>query len=769
MRTMLYTRVLRWVLLIGSSLLFFIPFIIADGGAGYQSGHNLYIPIMNMFFPFITGKNFAFRIIVELLAGVYILLALREPKYRPRASALLWTVGAFVLWMGIATLVSFDPIKSFWSNFERMEGYVTVLHLFAYFLIVGAVVAAEKWWDRLFQVCVASGALMGLYALLQSVHFFPISSQSGPRADGTFGNAAYLGVFMLLNLFIALLMLVRSRNSVWAQVFYGIAVVLEFAGLYFTQTRGAFLGFVGGLVIAAIYIAWKGGSEWRGLRKVSYWGLGVIAVLVVIFFALRTSPVIQRSDTLGRIASISLSDPTTSARFQIWHMAWEGFKESPKTIIAGRGQENFNYVFNKYYEPRMYNQEQWFDRAHNQFLDWLIAGGLPAFLLYLSFFVLAVWMIWKAEISVPEQGLLFGLLAGYAFNDLTVFDDLMSSLYFFLILAFIHSLSKKAPPRWMSWTRPVGDHAIAIAAPIVLVGTLLLVWCVNVPGLARAQNLLKALVPQTLVPNGNGGYTTQPKTPAMELQDFKTALTPGPWPGTPLGTQEITEQLLQYASGLAASTSADPSVKQDTFNLGQSAATALLQQRQHDARLELFDGAFLDSYGQYTQALQVLGQALADSPMKQQIMFEYGVSYLNSGDTQNALSTLERAFKEEPSYNDARVLYAAGLMEAHQQAAADALLTEGFGSVIVDDARLLQVYTQTKQFDRVVAIWQLRVKKSPQDLQAEVGLAAAYYTAGDKANAITALKRAEQLSPALASQIEALITQIQNGTLTVPK
>ncbi len=768
---MSYTRFLRWTLLIGSALLFFVPFIIADGGAGYQSGFNFYVPLANMFFPFITGKNFAFRIIVELLLCAYILLALREPKYRPRASMLMWAVCAFVVWLGVATVVSIDPIKSFWSNFERMEGYITILHLFAYFIIVGAVVSAEKWWDRLFQTSIASGALMGVYAVLQSINFFPISSQSGPRADGTFGNATYLAIFMLLNLFLTLFMLVRQRHSTWAQVLYGIAIVLQFMGLYFTQTRGAFLGFFGGLVVAAIYIAWQGrGAQWKTLRRVSYWGLGIIAILVVAFFALRTSPLINNtSDTLSRIASISLEDPTTIARFQIWNMAWQGFTESPKTIVAGWGQENFNFVFNEHYQPQMYNQEQWFDRAHNQFLDWLVAGGLPAFLLYLSLFLLAAWMIWRSELEVPEQAILFGLLAAYGFNNLTVFDDIMSSLYFFLILAFIHSCSKKEPARWMSWTRPLGDRGVAIAAPVIIVATLFVVWTVNVPGLARAQGLLTALVPQVRVPNGSGGYTGQAKTSAVALQDFKNASARGPWPGTELGHQEVVEQLLQYTSGMAGSTSVDPSVKQDTFNFAKSSIEALLQQRSHDARLEVFAGAFLNSFGQFAEGQKILQQALVDSPNKQQIMFELGISYLNSGDRQSALLVLKKAFDSAPDYTIARVLYAGALIKTGDQKAADALLMEGFGSVIVDDDRLLQVYTQEKQHDRVIATWQMRTKKDPRNLQYEVGLAAAYYSAGDRANAIGALRRAERIDPSLASQIQALITQIQNGTLPLPQ
>jgi len=446
-------------------------------------------------------------------------------------------------------------------------------------------------------------------------------------------------------------------------------------------------------------------------------------------------------------------------------MALEGFVQSPKTVIAGWGQENFNFVFNKYYVAAMYSQEQWFDRAHDQFLDWLVDGGLPAFLLYISFFVLAVWYIMRSDLEVPEQAVLLGLVGAYAFNNLFVFDDLMSSVYFFLLMAFAHSLSKKMPPRWMFLSRPATERALAVAAPVVVVVTLLVVWTANVPGIVRAQNLITALTTEVPVKDANGNITGQAKDPKVLLQNYQTALGEGIWPGTPMGRQEVTEQLLQYASGLPASTSIDPSVRQDTATAAQNAAAVMMQERPHDARIELFDGAFLDSFAQYPQALQVLASALSDSPKKQQIMFEIGVTYLNANDTKDALPVLKAAFDEAPAYTDARVLYASALYYNGDITDGDALMIQGFGTVIVDDDRLLQVYVNTKQYGRVVQIWQLRVKNDPENTQDELGLAAAYYTNGDKTDAIAALNRAAQLDPSLASQIASVITQIQNGTL----
>ena len=751
---MSYTKILRWVLLIGLGLVFFVSFIIADG---------TFIP--NMFFPFITGKNFAFRILIEVLLGVYVILALREPKYRPKASWVMWTACAFVLWMGLATGLSVDPIKSSWSNFERMEGYITLLHLFVYFLLVGAVVATEEWWERLFQISILASAIMGGYALLQLMGVLHISSQSGARVDTTFGNAAYLGVFMLFNSFITLFMLVRHRKIPWTQVLYGIALVLQVVTLYYTQTRGALLGLVVGVIVAAVYTAvFAKTKEWQGFRKVSLWGLGALVVLVVGLFALRSTPIVQRSQTLSRVASISLADPTTAARFSIWHMALQGLVERP---IQGWCQENFNYVFNKNYEPWMYTQEQWFDRAHNQFLDWLIAGGLPAFTLYILFFVLIAMAIINTEaLAVPEQAVFLGLLAGYAFNNLFVFDDIMSSIYFFTLLAFAHSLTRRKLHSKLFLSKPVSDQGVAVVAPFVLVAVVFVVWTLNVPGLTRAQNLLTAIITQ--VSNGQGGAA--PKDPKMNLAQFQVALGPGVWPGTGLGYQESAEQLMQFSSAQASSQSVDPAVKKDTHDFAEAAGKTILAERPQDARLELFLGAFYDSFGQYPSAIQYLSGALKDSPKKQQIQFELGVVYINSGQAKNAVPVLKAAFDEEPNYKDARILYAASLMYAGDKATADQVLLsgpteQGFGTVSVDDSRLLQVYTNTKQWDRVIGIWKARVAADPKNAQIHIGLASAYFTSGDGANTIAELQAAAKADPTVDAQAQSLIEQIQSGKL----
>ncbi|MEK7613239.1 MAG: O-antigen ligase family protein [Patescibacteria group bacterium] len=745
---MRYTETLKWGIIGGLGLLLFIPFIIGDGSI-----------FPNMFFPFITGKNFAFRILVEIMFGAYVLLALREPKYRPRGSLIMWAACALVVWVGIATMFSVDPLKSFWSNFERMEGYIGLLHVFMLFIIAGAVLTAEQWWEKFFKISIGVATLQGFYALFQVLGWAAISTQSGARVDTSFGNATYLAVYMLFNIFLTLFILVRERQSRMTQSLYGIALVLQVVALLNTQTRGAILGLIGGLVIAALYVVWKGTDVRYGvLRK---WSIGLvigIVVLVAGFIALRNSALVHSSSTLSRLASISLQDKTTQSRFMIWGMAYQGFVEKP---LLGWGQENFSFVFNKYYNPAMYDQEQWFDRAHNQFIDWLLAAGLPAFLFFLSLFFLGAWAVYRSTLEVPAQAVFLGLLGGYAFHSMFVFDNLISAMYFFLLVAFMHGLLPRQVPRFMVLSRPASDHTVAIAAPIVVVLVVGGIWMLQVPGLTRAQTIIDAITTQKAV-TVNGSVTGAPRDPKENLAVFERALTMGF-----LGRQETVEQLYQFSSSLANNTSVSPEIKQQAYEMTRREGEQLLAERHGDARLELFLGTFLNQFGRHNEALEHFTLALEYSPNKQQILFQSGGTRLALGDLKGALQDFKKAFDADPKYADARISYATGLYYNNQATQADALLTEGFGSMIIDNERLLQLYTNFKIRDRVIGIWKIRVEQSPKNVETRINLASAYFTAGDIPKTIEVLKAALALDqdPATASQIQTIITQIQNGTL----
>src|SRR3989344_7787760 len=106
-------RTLLWMIWGCISLLLLTPLVVTN----------------SLFFPFITGKNFFFRIIVEVIFGFYVALAILNRDFRPKKSPLLLVLTLFFAVVTLAALFGVDPYHSFWSNFERMEGLITHLHL----------------------------------------------------------------------------------------------------------------------------------------------------------------------------------------------------------------------------------------------------------------------------------------------------------------------------------------------------------------------------------------------------------------------------------------------------------------------------------------------------------------------------------------------------------------------------------------------------------------------------------------------------------------
>ena len=296
-----------------------------------------FIVSSSMFFPFITGKNFSFRIIVEAMTALWLVLMLFDARYKPRKSWVLAMLAIFVGVVALSSLLGENFYRSFWSNYERMEGLVTYLHLLAYFLVLAGTMKTERIWNRLFHTTLFASAIIAFYGVSQL--FGILQTHQGNRLDATLGNASYLAVYMIFHIFLAMALFYRARD--YRKWIYLFIIILESFVLYHTATRGAILGTIGGLFISWILIAILSSNKKSKLAHISL--LAGIAVIITGFLFLKTTNFVKTSPVLSRFAGISLTEGTTESRLTIWKMSWRGFKEKP---IFGWGQENFNLVFN---------------------------------------------------------------------------------------------------------------------------------------------------------------------------------------------------------------------------------------------------------------------------------------------------------------------------------------------------------------------------------------------------------------------------------------
>lgn len=716
---------LRWTALGALFLIPFTPLVVTT----------------SYFFPFITGKAFYFRILAEIVFVAWAVLALMDRAYRPRFSWVGAVVVAFVAWMGFADALAINATKAFWSNFERMEGWVLLIHLLGFFVASSAVLGVTKKWRAWFLTSLGASLLIACYALLQLGGSAAIH-QGSTRIDASLGNSAYLAVYLLFSVFVAMWLAITEERAWLKYVLYAVAL-LDGVLLLFTETRGTVIGLTVGLAIASGLTILTGSQK---ARRYAGGGLAVLVLLVGVLYFARNTSFVQENHVLQRITSVSVADG--HVRFMIWGAAWQGVKERP---ILGWGQEGFNYAFNKYYNPGLYTQEQWFDRAHNAFLDWLTAGGFPAFLLYVGLFAIAIVMLWRnSELSRGERISLTGLLVAYGIHNIFVFDNIYSYVYFFAILAVIHSQIARPFARVEETPELTSDDTVTYALPIGAIVLVVLIWWVNGVNMAAASNLITAL----------SGFPDS--TPAQADQEINRRLDIfESFARNPIfAMQEVREQLVQFAMLVVQRPDISNEVKARAVNL---AATEMQKQTDHyplDARNHAFLVIFYRAIGDNQKALTEINTAINLSPGKEEFYVQRALIQWMLGDLEGAKESFLKAYELGPQFETLAVNAAAGYLAVGDEKSAHDLLKKAGVSQNVDEDVIGNAYIMSKNWPKLIEFWQTRIEQHPT-VEAWVWLARAYYVSGDRGSAIATLRKAATLYPSAAGEINAAILQVQ--------
>ncbi len=726
--------------------IFTVPFIVL-----YISG--------SLFFPYITGKGLVFRFLVEIALASWLVLAILKPEYRPRRSYILWSIVTAVGILMLATIAGADPVNSFWSNFERMDGLVTFLHLLAYFVVLISVFKTEKLWHRFFNTNILVSILVAFYGLFQLGGAFVIM-QGGTRLDATLGNAGYLGGYMLMSFFVTAYMLnLKWADKAWRYIYLAVMVLQAFI-LFQTATRGSLLGLIGGGLI--ILIITSLGRHNKQTKKISLIFLAIIILSIGGFYLARDSSVIQDQPVLSRLANISLTDATAQSRFIVWGMSYEAFKERP---ILGWGPENFYLVWDKYYDPRMYNQEPWFDRSHNVVFDWLVAGGFLGLLAYLAIFGSAVWLIlkddfkwFKKEKIEPvfnswQQGILLAFLAGYFFHNLFIFDNIVSYSLFIGLLAFIHvKVTEKEQTNLILTTDVSGKNPdlglIALLATLFLLIPSLYLFVFS-PTLA-ASNVSLALKQEA-----EGDF-------AGSLQSFDRVFS-----YSLLGRRQTEEQLLSMAAKVLASNSVSEEVKNGFVDLVNKEVVPSLNAHTNLVKGRLIYVDYLLRLGKRDEAIRELEELKTLSPKRQLIISNLAYINLIAGNEKEALALAKESVSLNPNNPEVRTLEAFMLLSVGREAEAKKVLAPISDSLAINDDRFLTFFFQQKRYDLVIEILEKKLASNPADLESWSNLALVFYTIGDKTQALSVLDEAMQQNKGFKDQAEKIKEAIREDAVEI--
>ncbi len=743
------------------------------------------------FFPFITGKNFAFRFLIEISFVAWIILAVHEPAFRPKKSLVFYSYSAFLAVIFLANLLGANPYFSFFGNYERMEGWFTHLHLFVYFTILYSVYKTSEDWARMWgwfmvgSIAVSSQAIMQLFgqkefyliklagakgeAVANFVNqVYPTNMGNALRIDSTLGNSEYYGVYTLFFVFISLMLAVRANNwdfKFWKksskQNYFAVVMVLIsafvillerfmlvmansllatnpsvakslalvsqvawysgvimliyfgynfvkkmvtgeigsvplsiFAGLnvillLFTQQRGSYLGFVGGVFVAILVFILSDEAR-KKYKKASKYLLGLVVasfVLVGIMFALKDTTVMQNSVILKRIQTIKLTnialhpvdsfnmirdeknnyrdlvnyfgEATIVSRFLNVKMSIEGVSKSVKNLFLGYGQENYGVVFAANYDPRMYEQEVWFDRAHNVFMDWLVAGGILGLVAYLALYLTPLYMMWfgkgKKSIQIGEKALITGALTAYFIHNIFVFDNLVSYILFIAMLAYVASITRIHDNKIENSHKLENNKYIIYGG--VAIGTLIAIALFLKTVLFPLMTNLDII---STLRNSPNSYPEIASITNKNLATFKSAISRNSF-----GTVEANEQMIQQVARLSGidlnQMQGDDKLKaataiNDLKSFTENSFENLIKENP-TARNASYYGSYLRTTNQYAKSLNYLTVAHSLAERKQLISFEYAAMLAANNRNAEALEIARQTYENEKTFTNAKTLY----------------------------------------------------------------------------------------------------------------
>lgn len=393
-----------------------------------------------LLFPFVVYRTYFFYILVDILFAFFFMRYGKELKKIVREPLIALLLG-FIAVKILTDLVNPFFSASFWGNYERMMGLLTWLHLGAYAVMLTTVFRTKEQYRLVLKTLVIVGGLVALYGLLQKFQIAFRIADIDPRLFSTMGNPAFLAGFLLFIFFFGIY-LTYTERGMWRIVFL-VITLLAALSMYFTATRGALIGAFVGMLIACLYGFFYGGRHivWKRItmRKISIFFLVVLVAAPFILFAARGAPFIRSSVTLRRLSDISLTDFTSRSRLVLWEMGLNAVKER---WWVGYGEGNLAAALDRQFDPRL--KEQWFDSAHNVFIDVLVAHGVAGLMSYLTLLIFVLRIFYRLRKDDPVLSACgVAVLLAYIVQGFFILDTLATLLPLMVLVGYASVIDKR--------------------------------------------------------------------------------------------------------------------------------------------------------------------------------------------------------------------------------------------------------------------------------------------------------------------------------------
>lgn len=367
---------------------------------------------------------------------------------------LVLPVAALVVVYLVATLFSVSPSTSLWGSYQRLQGtYSTFSYLVIFAAILGNLRRRAQV-ERFITTAIIASLPVSLYGVLQRYGLDPIpwAGNVVTRIAANMGNPIFVAAYLIMVFPLTFMRIVDSFSAILEErgrllpnfsraTAYVFIAALQLISLYFSGSRGPWLGWAASLIFLGLGLSLIWRKRWLTIAGVAAAG---VAALFLILLNIPNGPLesLQSVPGIGRLGSLLDAESRTG---QVRTLIWQGASElvSPHPPIEfpdgsqdrfnalrpliGYGPESMYVAYNPFYPPELTLVEKRNaspDRSHNETWDSLVITGVLGLVVYLALFgsVLYYGLKWLRLVNGAGQRNLFlglylggGLVSGVGF------------------------------------------------------------------------------------------------------------------------------------------------------------------------------------------------------------------------------------------------------------------------------------------------------------------------------------------------------------------